>query len=107
MSDKSTLLTLRERIDLLDEQIQTLLNERAHCAQQVAHAKIAQGETGDFYRPEREAEILRRVRERNTGPLDDAEVTRLFREIMSACLALEKPLTIGYLGPEEIGRAHV
>ena len=100
MSDKSTLLTLRERIDVLDEQIQTLLNERAHCAQQVAHAKIAQGETGDFYRPEREAEILRRVRERNTGPLDDAEVTRLFREIMSACLALEKPLTIGYLGPE-------
>ena len=100
MSDKPTLQSLRERIDSLDEQIQALLNERARCAQQVAQAKIAQGEQGDFYRPEREAEVLRRVRERNQGPLADAEITRLFREIMSACLALEKPLLIGYLGPE-------
>lgn len=100
MSDKPTLQTLRERIDALDAQIQELLNERARCAQQVAQAKIAQGEQTDFYRPEREAEVLRRVRERNRGPLPDAEVTRLFREIMSACLALEKPLLIGYLGPE-------
>lgn len=100
MSDKPTLQTLREHIDALDAQIQELLNERARCAQQVAQAKIAQGEQTDFYRPEREAEVLRRVRERNRGPLPDAEVTRLFREIMSACLALEKPLLIGYLGPE-------
>ena len=100
MSDTLTLQSLRERIDALDAQIQELLNERARCAQQVAQAKIAQGEQSDFYRPEREAEVLRRVRERNRGPLDDAEVTRLFREIMSACLALEKPLLIGYLGPE-------
>lgn len=100
MSDKPTLQALRERIDVLDEQIQALLNERARCAQQVAQAKIAQGEQGDFYRPEREAEVLRRVRERNQGPLGDTELTRLFREIMSACLALEKPLLIGYLGPE-------
>lgn len=100
MSDKPTLQTLREHIDALDAQIQELLNERARCAQQVAQAKIAQGEQTDFYRPEREAEVLSRVRERNRGPLPDAEVTRLFREIMSACLALEKPLLIGYLGPE-------
>ena len=98
--DKPTLQSLRERIDALDTQIQELLNERARCAQQVAQAKIAQGEQSDFYRPEREAEVLRRVRERNRGPLPDAEITRLFREIMSACLALEKPLLIGYLGPE-------
>lgn len=100
MNDQPTLQALRERIDSLDEQLQTMLNERARCAQQVAQAKIVQGEQGDFYRPEREAEVLRRVRERNRGPLDDAEITRLFREIMSACLALEKPLLIGYLGPE-------
>lgn len=100
MSVKPTLQSLRERIDDLDEQIQSLLNERARCAQQVAQEKIAQGDAGDFYRPEREAEILRRVRERNPGPLGDTEITRLFREIMSACLALEKPLAIGYLGPE-------
>lgn len=92
---------LRQRIDALDEQIQTLLNERAGCAQAVAEAKRKEG-GGEvvFYRPEREAEVLRRVRERNQGPLSDDEITRLFREIMSACLALEQPLTIAYLGPE-------
>jgi len=100
MSDQPPLQSLRERIDTLDQQIQHLLNERARCAQHVAQAKIEQGELGDFYRPEREAEVLRHVRERNQGPLGDVEITRLFREIMSACLALEKPLLIGYLGPE-------
>ena len=92
---------LRQRIDALDEQIQTLLNERAGCAQAVAEAKRKEdGGEVVFYRPEREAEVLRRVRERNQGPLSDDEITRLFREIMSACLALEQPLTIAYLGPE-------
>jgi chorismate mutase/prephenate dehydratase len=100
MSDQPPLQSLRERIDSLDQQIQDLLNERARCAQHVAQAKIEQGERADFYRPEREAEVLSHVRERNQGPLGDAEITRLFREIMSACLALEKPLLIGYLGPE-------
>lgn len=100
MNDKPTLQALRGRIDALDEQIQDLLNERAHYAQQVAQAKIAEADSDDFYRPEREAEILRRVGERNRGPLGDIEITRLFREIISACLALERPLMIGYLGPE-------
>jgi len=92
--------TLRERIDALDEQIQALLNQRARCAQQVAETKRAEDPDAVFYRPEREAEILRRVRERNTGPLSDDEVVRLFREVMSACLALEQALTVAYLGPE-------
>ncbi len=99
MSD-SRLEQLRKRIDALDEQIQALLSERAECAQQVAEAKRNNGDDVDFYRPEREVEVLRRVRERNKGPLSDNEVVRLFREIMSACLALEQPLTIAYLGPE-------
>jgi chorismate mutase/prephenate dehydratase len=91
---------LRARIDALDEQLQLLLTERASCAKQIAEVKQDEGGEADFYRPEREAEVLRRVRKRNTGPLSDDEVARLFREIMSACLALEQPLTIAYLGPE-------
>ncbi len=95
-----TLEQLRERIDALDVEIQALLNERAACAWQVAEAKREEDPDTVFYRPEREAEVLRLVRERNKGPLPDDEVTRLFREIMSACLALEQPMTIAYLGPE-------
>ncbi|TCK18086.1 chorismate mutase [Thiogranum longum] len=95
-----TLDQLRKHIDALDEKIQALLNERASCAQQVAEAKRSEDPDTVFYRPEREAEVLRMVRERNNGPLSDDEVARLFREIMSACLALEQPLTIAYLGPE-------
>jgi chorismate mutase/prephenate dehydratase len=100
MSSEEKLDELRNRIDALDEQIQTLINTRAACAAEVAEVKSGEGEAAHFYRPEREAAILRRVSERNTGPLPAEEMVRLFREIMSACLALEKPLTIAYLGPE-------
>ncbi len=96
---ESELDRLRQRIDALDEQIQTLLSERAACAQAVAESKRARGDEV-FYRPEREAEVLRAVRARNSGPLSDDEIARLFREIMSACLALEQPLRVAYLGPE-------
>ena len=100
MDVEKKLVELRNRIDALDEQIQTLISTRAECAAEVARVKTDQGEDTHFYRPEREAAILRAVSERNTGPLPDEEMARLFREIMSACLALEKPLTIAYLGPE-------
>ncbi len=99
MSTDDKLAGLRNRIDALDEQIQDLINARAECAREVAAVKADEGEDTHFYRPEREASILRRVSERNTGPLPDDEMVRLFREIMSACLALEKPLTVAYLGP--------
>lgn len=89
---------LRQRIDALDIQIQALINERAACAQQVGKVKQTQQEPV-FYRPEREAQVLRDVRERNQGPLSDDTMARLFREIMSACLALERPLRVAYLGP--------
>lgn len=99
MSDK--LEQLRRRINSLDEQIQRLVSERAVCAVQVAAAKREAGDNSVvFYRPEREAEVLRLVRERNQGPMPDHEMMRLFREIMSACLALQQPLTVAYLGPE-------
>jgi len=92
---------IRERIDALDETIQRLVNERAGLAQEVARVKLAAGETNPlFYRPEREAQVLRRVMERNAGPLGDEAMGRLFREIMSACLALEQPMRIAFFGPE-------
>jgi len=100
MSDDTRLDELRKRIDALDGQIQCLINERAACAKEVAAVKLSQDGDTHFYRPEREVAILRRVSERNTGPMPAEEMVRLFREIMSACLALEKRLSIAYLGPE-------
>jgi chorismate mutase/prephenate dehydratase len=91
---------VRTRIDKVDEEIHRLISERARLAQQVGISKKHDGRTVDFYRPEREAQVLRMARERNTGPLRDAEVLRLFREIMSACLAQQEPLKVAFLGPE-------
>src|SRR5215470_15475247 len=91
---------VRTRIDTVDEQIQSLISERARLAQQVGVSKGKDGHTVDFYRPEREAQVLRMARARNAGPLRDEEVLRLFREIMSACLAQQEPLKVAFLGPE-------
>lgn len=100
-SDSSAeLAEIRNRINAVDEEIQNLINERARYAQQVGVAKGKLQSAVDYYRPEREAEILRAVIERNKGPLRDEEMLRLFREIMSACLAQQEPLKIGFLGPE-------
>ena len=91
---------LRDRIDAIDEQILQLINQRATCAIEVAKTKVAQGEQGCFYRPDRESLVLRRIKQLNQGPLSDDTAMRFFRELMSACLALEKPLDIAFLGPE-------
>lgn len=92
---------LRQRIDDLDRRLQSLISERAALAGEVAAVKQRHGDDdGDCYRPAREAEVLRAVIERNEGPLDDAVLARVFREIMSACLALERPLSVAFLGPE-------
>ena len=110
MTDSASALDrIRAEIDGIDLQLQALLNRRAACAQQVAEVKKAEllaahghVEPGqvNFYRPEREAQVLRRVMARNDGPLPATEVAHIFREIMSACLALEKPMTVAFLGPE-------
>ncbi|MEL0167540.1 MAG: prephenate dehydratase [Pseudomonadaceae bacterium] len=103
MSDEDQLKALRKRIDTIDEKILDLISERATCAQTVAQVKQKALEPGVkpvFYRPEREAWVLKHIMELNKGPLDNEEVARLFREIMSACLALEEPLRVAYLGPE-------
>ncbi len=94
------LARIRSRIDGIDARIHALLNERAGLARDVGISKHKEGRTVDFYRPEREAEVLRRALERNKGPLRDEEILRLFREIMSACLAQQEPLKVAYLGPE-------
>ena len=91
---------LRERIDGLDRHIQALIAERAQFAGQVGRAKGKLAAAIDYYRPEREAQVLRRVVDRNDGPLSDEVLVRVFREIMSACLAQQEPLKIGFLGPE-------
>ena len=91
---------VRGQIDSIDEKIHALINDRARLAQQVGISKTREGRTVDFYRPEREAQVLRMARERNSGPLPDAEILRLFREIMSACLAQQEPLKVAFLGPE-------
>ncbi len=101
MTDKkSSLSDVRERIDSIDQQIQQLISERAGWAQEVARVKGEGLSAIDYYRPEREAHVLRMVVDRNHGPLSDTEMVRLFREIMSSCLAQEDPLKVGFLGPE-------
>jgi chorismate mutase/prephenate dehydratase len=95
-----TLSDARERIDSIDRQIQQLIAERAGWAHQVGKAKGPLKAAVDYYRPEREAQVLRMVVDRNEGPLSDEMLVRLFREIMSACLAQQEPLKVGYLGPE-------
>ena len=100
VAERPDLAQIRARIDAIDTELQRLMNERAGFAQQVGISKHASGRTVDFYRPEREAEVLRSALKRNKGPLRDEEILRLFREIMSACLAQQEPLKVAFLGPE-------
>lgn len=88
------LAKLRIGIDAIDAELLRLLSERARLAQRVGEIKH-----GNLYRPEREAQVLRRIAALNPGPLPEAAVRTIFREIMSACLALEQPLKIAYFGP--------
>ena len=90
---------LRKKIDTLDIQIQELISQRVEVAYEVARVKLEAGGDVSFYRPEREAQVLRQVKKRNRGPLTDDEMARMMREIMSVSLAAEEPMTIAYLGP--------
>ncbi len=91
---------VRAKIDQIDRTIQSLIAERARFAHQVGKAKGKLAAAVDYYRPEREAQVLRMVVDRNEGPLSDELLVHVFREIMSACLAQQEPLKVGYLGPE-------
>ncbi len=96
MSDDK-LLPLRQKIDAIDAQILDLLNQRARVAQEVGHVKAETN--APVFRPEREAQVLRKAAERNPGPLLGADIQTIFREVMSACRALEKRVVVAYLGP--------
>lgn len=87
----------RQQIDALDAEIMERISRRAALALETARAKEA---GSAFYDPAREAQVLRRSREANPGPLSDDSMVHLFREIMSACLALQHPTRVAYLGPE-------
>ena len=99
MSDDPRLQQQRERIDRIDARLQTLINERVAIALEIARIKSESG-PGNYYRPEREAQVLREVIARNEGPLCDEDMARLFREIMSATLAAESRLRVCVLGPQ-------
>ncbi len=96
MSDDK-LKPLRDQIDAIDAQLISLLNQRAGVAQQVGHIKAETN--APVFRPEREAQVLARVAERNHGPLASSDLQSIFREVMSACRSLEKRITVAYLGP--------
>ena len=98
MQDDS-LEELRQQIDSVDRQLLELISNRAKLAQQVASVKAKATGERTFYRPDREASVLKRVLEHNQGPLSDEEMARLIREVMSACLALEQRLQVAFLGP--------
>ena len=91
---ESELERLRGRIDEVNLRILEALSERARLAREIGTLKV-----GQAYRPEREAQVLRRIKDANRGPLSAETVALLFRELMSACLALERPITVAYLGP--------
>src|SRR5712691_4084602 len=92
--EENELKRRRAAIDALDGELLRLISERAAQAQAIGVLK-----SGPAYRPEREAEVLRRVVQANRGPLPNDAVAGVFREIMSACLALEEKLSVAYLGP--------
>jgi chorismate mutase/prephenate dehydratase len=93
-NDESLLEAHRAAIDALDRELLRLLSERA------AHARsIGALKSGEAYRPEREAQVLRGVQESNPGPLSDEAIAVIFRQVMSACLSLEQRLSVAYLGP--------
>jgi chorismate mutase/prephenate dehydratase len=86
----------RAQIDAIDDELLKLFNQRAKLAQQIGHAKNGSA----VLRPEREAQVLKRLTDANTGPLSAQSVSALFTEIMSHCRALEEPLTVAFLGPQ-------
>ena len=95
--DKPSLADLRVQIDQLDRQLLQLLNQRAHLAEGVGDIKRAEG--SPFFRPDRVAQVLEKIQALNPGPLKNQHVTSIWREIMSACLALEAPQRVAVLGP--------
>ena len=91
------LADLRIKIDAIDQELLVLLNRRARVAEQVGEVKKRDGTP--FLRPDRVAKVIEQIQQSNAGPLKNEHVASVWREIMSACLALESPVRVAYLGP--------
>ena len=88
---------LRQQIDSIDQQLLSLVNQRARVAEQVGEVKKREGTP--FFRPDRVAQVIQKIEAANPGPLQATHVSAIWREIMSACLALESPQRVAVLGP--------
>ena len=93
-----TIAELRNAIDAVDQQLLLLLNQRASLADEIGDIKRQEG--SQVYRPEREAQVIRKLQTANQGPLRAESIANVWREVMSACRALEEPHRVAYLGPE-------
>ena len=100
MVEEDKLGSLRNEIDAIDDKLLELLNRRASITKSVGDVKREAGGRVEYYRPDREAEVLSRLKNANEGPLTNKTVVSLMREIISVCLSLEKVLRVAYLGPE-------
>ncbi|MEA3489496.1 MAG: prephenate dehydratase [Candidatus Omnitrophota bacterium] len=98
MMKPKTLNDLRKEIDKIDSRVVELVNERARVSCRIGEIKKSKNQP--VYSPDRESQIYDKVAKKNKGPMEDGSVKAIYREIMSACLSLEKPLTVAYLGPE-------
>lgn len=92
------LASLRTQIDSIDQQLLSLVNQRAHVAEKVGELKRREG--SPFFRPDRVAQVIEKIQNANQGPLQNQHVASIWREIMSACLALEAPQRVAVLGPQ-------
>ncbi|MBP6484272.1 MAG: chorismate mutase, partial [Rhodoferax sp.] len=92
------LALLRIEIDSIDQQLLALVNQRANVAEKVGELKRKEG--SPFFRPDRVAQVIARIQDANPGPLLNQHVASIWREIMSACLALEAPQRVAVLGPQ-------
>jgi chorismate mutase/prephenate dehydratase len=97
-SSDAELRPLREQIDAIDRQLLSLLNQRALVAEAVGEIKRRDGTP--FFRPDRVAQVIQKIEAANQGPLLNQHVAAIWREVMSACLALESPQRVAVLGPQ-------
>ena len=96
MSKKEELKRIREKIDELDTELLNLINQRASLAIEAGETKKKEV----IYKPEREADILRKLKKTNSGPLNEQQISNIFKEIISSCRAQEDELDVAFLGPE-------
>ena len=97
---KNKIKPIRQKIDAIDHQILKLIQRRGSLAQKIGKLKSLMSSNTSFYKPKREAEILRNITKHNNGPISESKVNHIFKEIISSCLSLEEELTIAYIGPE-------